>query len=83
MARSRRARERSQSGSAPGDRYRLEHGSLALAVRAALDLVHIPSAQNGVDLKLLGELCAGIPPENNTEYRREAQTLLGQTVAPS
>jgi hypothetical protein len=30
-----------------------EHGSLALAVRAAQALAHTPSAQNGADLKLL------------------------------
>jgi hypothetical protein len=58
-----------------------EHGSLALAVRAALTLAHTPSAQNGADLKLLSELCERLPPENNTEYRREAQTLVGQPVA--
>jgi class 3 adenylate cyclase/tetratricopeptide (TPR) repeat protein len=59
----------------------LEHGSLALAVRAAVALAHTPSAQNGADLKLLRELCERIPAENNTEYRREAQALLDQPVA--
>jgi class 3 adenylate cyclase len=58
-----------------------EHGSLALAVRAALALARTPSAQNGADLKLLGELCERLPPENDTEYRWEAQTLVGQPVA--
>jgi ATP/maltotriose-dependent transcriptional regulator MalT len=58
-----------------------EHGSLALAVRAALALAHIPSAEHGADLKLLSELCERLPPENHTDYRREAQSLVGPPVA--
>jgi class 3 adenylate cyclase/tetratricopeptide (TPR) repeat protein len=59
----------------------LEHGSLTLAVRAALALAQTPSAQNAADLKLLSELCERLPPENNTAYRREAQALVGQPIA--
>ena len=55
-----------------------EHGSWALAVRSALALARRPSAARGADLKLLGELCERLPPDNGTDYRREARALLGE-----
>ena len=58
-----------------------EHGSLALAIRAALALAGIPSAAHGADLALLGELCDRLPPENDTAYRREAEALVSASAA--
>jgi ATP/maltotriose-dependent transcriptional regulator MalT len=53
-----------------------DHGSLALAIRAALALVRIPSPEHEADLALLDRLCARLPPENDTNYRREARLIL-------
>jgi hypothetical protein len=58
-----------------------EHGSWPLAVRSALALARSPSAAHEADLKLLGDLCARLPPENDTDYRREARALLDQGSA--
>jgi DNA-binding SARP family transcriptional activator len=58
-----------------------EHGSWALAVRSALALAHTPSTAREADLRLLGELCERLPPENDTDYGREARTVLGHGVA--
>jgi class 3 adenylate cyclase/tetratricopeptide (TPR) repeat protein len=58
-----------------------EHGSLALAVRAALALARTPSADHRADLTLLSELCDRLPPENDTDYGREAQSLVGASTA--
>jgi tetratricopeptide (TPR) repeat protein len=57
------------------------HGSWALAVRAALALARPPSAEHEADLKLLGDLCERLPPENDTDYRRQARAFLGRGVA--
>jgi tetratricopeptide (TPR) repeat protein len=54
-----------------------ENGSLALAVRAALALARTPSADHAADLKRLSELCDRLPPENDTDYRSEAQSTTG------
>ncbi len=58
-----------------------QHGSWALAVRSALALARPPSAEHEADLKLLGDLCERLPPENDTDYGREARALLGRGVA--
>jgi DNA-binding SARP family transcriptional activator len=55
-----------------------EHGSWALAVRSALALARRPSPSRQADLKLLGELCERLPPDNATDYGREARALLGE-----
>jgi class 3 adenylate cyclase/tetratricopeptide (TPR) repeat protein len=54
-----------------------EHGSSALAICAALALARTPSAEREADLAVLRELCRRLPPENDTSYRREAQSLVG------
>jgi hypothetical protein len=56
-----------------------EHGSWALAVRSALALTRPPSAANEADLRLLADVCERLPPENDTEYGREARDLLSLT----
>ena len=53
-----------------------EHGSLALAIGAALALVRTPSAEHEADLTMLSELCSRLPPENDTDYRREALSVV-------
>jgi ATP/maltotriose-dependent transcriptional regulator MalT len=58
-----------------------EHGSWALAVRSALALARTPSAGHEADLSLLADLCQHLPPENETDYGREARSLLGRRVA--
>ncbi len=58
-----------------------EHGSWALAVRSAFALAGPPSAPHEGDLRLLGDLCERLPPDNDTDYGREARALLGQGVA--
>jgi len=58
-----------------------EHGSWALAVRSALALARPPSAVRETDLRLLADLYKRLPPENDTDYGREARALLGQGVA--
>jgi DNA-binding SARP family transcriptional activator len=58
-----------------------QHGSWALAVRSALALARPPSAEHEADLKLLSDLCERLPPENETDYGREASALLGRGVA--
>ncbi len=58
-----------------------EHGSVALAIRATLALARTPSADPGADLTLLRELCSHLPPENDTDYRREAQSFVGASTA--
>jgi DNA-binding SARP family transcriptional activator/tetratricopeptide (TPR) repeat protein len=58
-----------------------KHGSLALAFRSALVLARSPSAERDADLTLLGDLCERLPPENDTDYGREARALLGGGVA--
>ena len=58
-----------------------ENGSLALAIRAALALARTPSGEHETDLVLLGELCDRLPPENDTGYRREAQSIVGASTA--
>jgi tetratricopeptide (TPR) repeat protein len=55
-----------------------EHGSWALAIRAAVGLLQASSAERETDLQLLGDLCERLPPENDTEYRHEAEALLGR-----
>jgi tetratricopeptide (TPR) repeat protein len=58
-----------------------KHGSWALAVRSALALARSPSAERDTDLRLLADLCKRLPPENDTDYGREAGALLGGGVA--
>ena len=58
-----------------------EHGSWALAIRSALALAHPPSAAHEVDLRLLADLYERLPPENDTDYGREAKAVLGEDVA--
>jgi hypothetical protein len=55
-----------------------EHGSWALAVRSALALARLGSARSAADLRLLGDLCQRLPPDNTTDYEREARALLGE-----
>jgi DNA-binding SARP family transcriptional activator len=54
-----------------------QQGSSALAVRAAVELARRPSAEHEADLTVLGDLYEHLPPENDTDYGREAQNLLG------
>jgi class 3 adenylate cyclase/tetratricopeptide (TPR) repeat protein len=58
-----------------------KHGSMALAIRAALALARTPSTEQGTDLTLLSELCGRLPRENDTDYRREAQSFVGAATA--
>jgi len=58
-----------------------ERGSLALALRAAVQLARKPSAQRDSDLDRLEDLCDRLPPENDTDYGREAKVILGRVVA--
>jgi tetratricopeptide (TPR) repeat protein len=58
-----------------------EHGSLALAVRSALALTRSRSAGHEAALTLLRDLSKRLPPENDTDYAREARALLGEGVA--
>jgi len=58
-----------------------QHGSWALAVRSALALASSPSAERDADLTLLGDLCERLPPENDTDYGREARALLAGGAA--
>jgi DNA-binding SARP family transcriptional activator len=57
-----------------------EQGSSALAVRSALALAHTSSTAHQADLKLLGELCEHLPPENDTDYGRNARAVLDGLV---
>jgi ATP/maltotriose-dependent transcriptional regulator MalT len=58
-----------------------QHGSWALAVRAALALVRPRSAGREADLRLLGDLCERLPADNDTDSGREARAVLGRGVA--
>jgi hypothetical protein len=58
-----------------------QHGSWALAVRAALALTHSSSPGEEADLSRLGGLYERLPAENDTDYAREARALLGRGVA--
>jgi len=58
-----------------------QHGSWALAIRAALALARVPSAEQDADLRMLGDLYERLPAENDTDYGREARFLLGRGVA--
>jgi DNA-binding SARP family transcriptional activator len=53
-----------------------KHGSWALAIRAAVQLARISSAEPGRELDRLAELSDRLPPQNDTEYAREARLLL-------
>ena len=57
-----------------------EHGSWALAVRSALALGQVSSTAHEADLKLLGELYEHLPPENDTDYGRNARAVLDGLV---
>ena len=58
-----------------------KHGSWALAIRSGLALVRSPSAEGDADRTLLGDLYERLPPENDTDYGREARALLGRGFA--
>jgi DNA-binding SARP family transcriptional activator len=58
-----------------------QHGSWTLAVRSALALARSPFAGRDADLTLLGDLYKHLPPENDTDYAREARDLLGRGVS--
>jgi class 3 adenylate cyclase/tetratricopeptide (TPR) repeat protein len=53
-----------------------QHGSWALAARSALALARPSPATHEPDLRLLAEVCEHLPPENDTDYGREARALL-------
>jgi hypothetical protein len=55
-------------------------GSWALAVRAAVSLAGKASVDHGADLELLSDLCSHLPPDNDTDYGREANALLDRAV---
>jgi tetratricopeptide (TPR) repeat protein len=57
------------------------HGSWALAIRSALALARPPSVGRVGDLKLLGDLCERLPPDNATDYGREARAALAESRA--
>jgi hypothetical protein len=52
-----------------------------MAVRSALALARTPSAGHEADLRLLADLWNRLPPENETDYGREARTILGRRFA--
>jgi tetratricopeptide (TPR) repeat protein len=52
------------------------HGSWALSVRSGLALVRLPRVGQEADLTLLADLCGHLPPENDTDYGRDARALL-------
>jgi ATP/maltotriose-dependent transcriptional regulator MalT len=56
------------------------HGSLALAMRAALALARTPAAEHQADVTALATLCGRLPPENDTDYGREAQSLIAASA---
>jgi DNA-binding SARP family transcriptional activator len=58
-----------------------QHGSWALAMRAALALARSSSAGHESDLRLLRDVNERLPAENDTDYGREATALLGRGVA--
>jgi ATP/maltotriose-dependent transcriptional regulator MalT len=58
-----------------------EHGSWALAIRAALALARPPVAGDQADLKLLAHLYEHLPPDNDTDYGRETKGWLGAGIA--
>ena len=62
-----------------------EQSSWALAIRSGLALARPRSASYKADLGLLADLYERLPPENDTDYGREAKALLGEdftTTAP-
>jgi hypothetical protein len=58
-----------------------EHGSWALAIRSGLALALPRSAARATDLKLIADLCERLPPDNATDYGREAKVLLTEGSA--
>jgi hypothetical protein len=56
-----------------------EHGSWSFAVRAAAELARTPSTQHEADLMVLDEACEHLAADNDTNYNREARTLLGRS----
>ena len=60
-----------------------EQSSWALAIRSGLALAHPLSASYKADLRLLADLYEHLPPENDTEYGRDAKALLGEGFATS
>jgi class 3 adenylate cyclase len=58
-----------------------EQNSWALAIRSGLALARPLSASHEADLRLLADLYEHLPPENDTEYGREAKALLGKDFA--
>jgi class 3 adenylate cyclase len=58
-----------------------QHGSLAFAVRSALELARSASPNDPGDLKLLRELYERLPVDNDTDYARDARALLGLAAA--
>ena len=60
-----------------------KHGSWALEIRSALALARSPTAERDADVTLLADLCERVPPENDTDYRREARAVIAGGVATS
>ncbi len=58
-----------------------EQSSWALAIRSGLALARPRSASYKADLRLLADLYERLPPENDTDYGREAKALLGEDFA--
>jgi DNA-binding SARP family transcriptional activator len=58
-----------------------KHGSSALALRSALALARSPGPCHEADLRLLHDLYKRLPAENDADYAREAEALLGRGVA--
>jgi len=57
-----------------------QHGTWAFALRSALALASA-STERDVDLELVAELSDRLPPDNDTDYAREARALLGRGIA--
>ena len=57
-----------------------ERGSWALAIRSALELARAASSQSETDLNLLQKLYQRLPVDNDTDYGRDAEVLLGASA---
>ena len=57
-----------------------QQGSWALAIRAALGLARAASIPSDADLDLLHQLYRRLPVDNDTDYGRDAEVLLGASA---